>query len=138
MKRVLPCLVIANLSACAVDPLQAPSGHERFPEATETSGTTDASGANDVSISASSALVSQSREMLAAGDTAQAAAAIERALRIEPSNPYLWLELGKVRLAEGNAQQALSVAQKARRLAGPDRAAQEAAEHLIERAIALQ
>ncbi|HKU14497.1 MAG TPA: tetratricopeptide repeat protein [Steroidobacteraceae bacterium] len=42
-----------------------------------------------------------------------AASSIERALRIEPDNPLLWIELGKVRLAEGNYVQAENMARKA-------------------------
>jgi predicted Zn-dependent protease len=42
-----------------------------------------------------------------------AAASIERALRIEPDNPLLWIELGKVRFAEGNFVQAENMARKA-------------------------
>jgi predicted Zn-dependent protease len=42
-----------------------------------------------------------------------AASSIERALRIEPDNPLLWIELGKVRFAEGNYVQAENMARKA-------------------------
>ena len=42
-----------------------------------------------------------------------AASSIERALRIEPANPLLWIELGKVRQAEGNYVQAENMARKA-------------------------
>ncbi len=42
-----------------------------------------------------------------------AASSIERALRIEPDNPLLWIELGKVRQAEGNYVQAENMGRKA-------------------------
>lgn len=42
-----------------------------------------------------------------------AASSIERALRIEPDNALLWIELGKVRLAEGNFVQAENMGRKA-------------------------
>ena len=42
----------------------------------------------------------------ASGDFGQAAATLERALRIEPDNPLLWIELGRIRLAESNPAQA--------------------------------
>ncbi len=42
-----------------------------------------------------------------------AAASIERALRIEPGNPLLWIELGKVRYAEGNYVQAENMGRRA-------------------------
>lgn len=84
--------------------------------------------------SATSALQMQSRASVAQGNYAQASAAIERALRIEPNNPYLWLELGQIHLASGNRQQAAALAQKALSMAGDDAAAQVAARRLIEQA----
>lgn len=62
---------------------------------------------------ASRALVSQAQTQLASKNFAVAAASIERALRIEPDNPLLWVELGKVRQAEGNYVQAENMARKA-------------------------
>jgi tetratricopeptide (TPR) repeat protein len=62
---------------------------------------------------ASRALVSQAQTQMATKNYAVAASAIERALRIEPGNPLLWIELGKIRLAEGNYVQAENMARKA-------------------------
>jgi len=80
---------------------------------------------------ASSALVSQAHTQAASGDFGQAAATLERALRIEPENPLLWIELGRVRLAESNPAQADSMGRKALALATGDAAAQASAWHLI-------
>jgi predicted Zn-dependent protease len=63
--------------------------------------------------SASRALVTQAQSQVAAKNFPVAAASIERALRIEPDNPLLWIELGKVRQAEGNYVQAENMARKA-------------------------
>lgn len=62
---------------------------------------------------ASRALVSQAQTQLATKNYAVAASSLERALRIEPDNPLLWIELGKLRLAEGNYVQAENMARKA-------------------------
>jgi tetratricopeptide (TPR) repeat protein len=62
---------------------------------------------------ASRALVSQAQTQLATRNYAVAASSIERALRIEPDNALLWIELGKVRLAEGNYVQAENMGRKA-------------------------
>jgi predicted Zn-dependent protease len=62
---------------------------------------------------ASRALVSQAQTQMATKNYAVAASSIERALRIEPDNPLLWIELGKVRFAEGNYLQAENMARKA-------------------------
>ena len=53
------------------------------------------------------------------------------AQRIEPDNPLLWIELGRVRLAENNAPQADAMGRKALALGVGDPAAQAAAWHLI-------
>lgn len=80
---------------------------------------------------ASRSLVAQAQTQAAGGDFASAAASIERALRIEPSNPLLWLELGKVRQLEGNYAQAESLGRKAVSLATGDARAESAAWTLI-------
>jgi predicted Zn-dependent protease len=80
---------------------------------------------------ASSALVAQAHTQAAGGDFGQAAATLERALRIEPENPLLWIELGRVRLGENNPAQADAMGRKALALATGDAAAQSSAWHLI-------
>src|SRR5918996_4438539 len=62
---------------------------------------------------ASRALVGQAQTQLASKNYPVAASSIERALRIEPANPLLWIELGKVRQAEGNYVQAENMGRKA-------------------------
>ena len=52
------------------------------------------------------ALVAQAHAQAAGGDYGQAAATLERALRIEPDNPLLWIELGRVRLGGNDPAQA--------------------------------
>jgi Tfp pilus assembly protein PilF len=81
--------------------------------------------------SAASALVTQAHQQTLSGDTAQAAATLERAVRIEPDNPLVWIELGRVRLAENNAAQADAMGRKALALATGDAAAQSSSWRLI-------
>lgn len=45
-------------------------------------------------------------------------ASLERALRIEPRNPWLWLQLAQVRLAQGQYAQAITLARKSNSFAG--------------------
>ena len=80
---------------------------------------------------ASKALVAQAQSQQASGDYATAASSLERALRIEPNNPLLWLELSKLRQAENNYVQAESMARKALSKAGGDAKVQAAAWHAI-------
>ncbi|AMN48456.1 TPR domain-containing protein [Steroidobacter denitrificans] len=80
---------------------------------------------------ASRALVSQAQAQLDSGNYAVAAASIERALRIEPDNPLLWIELGKLRQAEGNHVQAENMGRKAVSMAATAPRAQADAWRLI-------
>jgi predicted Zn-dependent protease len=52
------------------------------------------------------------------GQREAAGASLERALRIEPRNPWLWLELAQVRLAQGQYEQAITLAGKSNSFAG--------------------
>jgi hypothetical protein len=82
---------------------------------------------------ASTVLLEQSRDERAAGSYAEAAASIERALRIDPNNPALWIELAEIKGAEGDLDQAEMMARKALTLAGSDRSIMARAERLLER-----
>ncbi|MFZ2541875.1 MAG: tetratricopeptide repeat protein [Gallionella sp.] len=52
------------------------------------------------------------------GQREAAGASLERALRIEPRNPWLWLELAQVRLVQGQYAQAITLARKSNSFAG--------------------
>ena len=80
---------------------------------------------------AATALVAQAHRQAGGGDYGQAAATVERALRIEPDNPLLWIELGRVRLGENNAAQADATARKALALGTGDPRVESSAWHLI-------
>jgi tetratricopeptide (TPR) repeat protein len=80
---------------------------------------------------AASALVTQAHQQAASGDYGQAAATLERALRIEPDNPLVWIELGRIRLAENNPAQADAMGRKALALATGDPSSQSSAWRLI-------
>lgn len=64
------------------------------------------------------ALVDNAHAALAEGRHEDAATALERALRIEPRNATLWHELARVRLSQGQFEQAGSLATKSNALAG--------------------
>ena len=87
---------------------------------------------------ATRSLVTQSHTQLARGDTAGASSTLDRALRIEPSSPILWTELGRVRLAENNPRQAESCGRKALALASGDHSAQAPAGRLLADALRAQ
>jgi predicted Zn-dependent protease len=80
---------------------------------------------------ATRSLVAQAQQQLKAGQDAAAASTLERALRIEPDNPLIWLEMAKLRHTEGNAAQAESMARKALSMAGGDARVQSSAWRVI-------
>ena len=80
---------------------------------------------------ATNALVQQAHTQAHAGAFVPAANTIERALRIEPENPLLWIELGHIRLSENNPGQANSMGHKALALATGDAQAQASAWRLV-------
>jgi tetratricopeptide (TPR) repeat protein len=67
-------------------------------------------------------LLQTARSDSAAGRLTNAAATLERALRIEPRNPRLWQELARVRLKQGDYAQAESVASRSNSFAANDNA----------------
>jgi len=66
-------------------------------------------------------LMDSARADAAAGRLINAAASLERALRIEPRNPRLWHELARVRLKQGQYAQAESVAARSNSWASDDK-----------------
>jgi tetratricopeptide (TPR) repeat protein len=87
---------------------------------------------------ATRSLVAQSRTLASRGDLDAASSTLDRALRIEPNNPLLWIELGRLRLVESDAHQAEGCGRKALSLASGDRAAQAQAGRLLADALRAQ
>jgi len=121
--------LLLGLAACAGTPQdRSPVDAAEFPEA---------SAEQDIEAGSAEAvrdLVVTSRRFRASGEFARAQADIERALRIDPRNPYLWLELGETHLSRGDAGQAAATARRAMSVAGPDGVARRRAERLLDRA----
>jgi Tfp pilus assembly protein PilF len=147
VKRLLP-LVAALLSACVTPRPFEPTSSVATSTAEPGTppGQTQAAGPGDTAIAeplpaptqrsrtlspATKALVTQAQSQLNAGNDALAAATIERALRIEPDNPLLWIELAKIRHNEGNEAQAENLARKALTMAAGDNRTQAAAWRVI-------
>lgn len=146
--RAFVVLAMLGLSAChlpnpydtstpprvppAGEPPQVPTSPPAEPVPESPAGVEPQRPVREYQLSAASrALVTQAQTQAANGDGSTAAATIERALRIEPSNPLLWLELGKLREREGSYGQAESLGRKALSLATGDARAQSAAWRLI-------
>jgi len=87
---------------------------------------------------ATQSLVAQAHTLQGRGDLLGASSTLDRALGIEPSNPLLWIELGRIRLVEGDAHQAEVCGRKALALASSDQSALGGAGHLLADALRTQ
>jgi predicted Zn-dependent protease len=100
----------ALLSGCAGPPLQ-PSAPESAPAPEP---------AARIESVAVASLMDGARTDADAGRLGQAAASLERALRIEPRNPRIWHELARVRLAQGDYMQVEGLAARSNTWARTD------------------
>ena len=80
---------------------------------------------------ASTALVTQAQAQRKRGDLPGATVSLERALRIEPSNPLLWIEMGRLRMDQRNFAQAEAMGRKAVSMAVGDNRTQASAWALV-------
>jgi hypothetical protein len=135
-KRVLTPFLVALVAGCATTPepsqppspapapppeaqqLPAPPPERLPPPRAETT--------------AVAGLMDSARADTAAGRLPNAAATLERALRIEPRNARLWHELGQVRLRQRDYAQAESLAARSNTLAGSDADLRAANQRLID------
>lgn len=67
------------------------------------------------------ALLDRSQTDIRSGQRESAGASLERALRIEPRNAWLWQELAQLRLSQGQYDQAISLARKSISFAGKEK-----------------
>ena len=114
----------AFLAGCATAPAPAPAPEPdlppvQLPEPGPAPVPAPVPRAENVAVAG---LMDTARADAAAGRLANAAATLERALRIEPRNPRLWQELARVRLKQGQYAQAESVAARSNSWAGSDNA----------------
>ena len=70
------------------------------------------------------ALLERAQAEYSSGRREVAGTSLERALRIEPRNPWLWHELAQSRLAQGQYEPAISLARKSNSFAGNERGLQ--------------
>jgi len=107
------------LAACATAPEGPPGGQPEPVPPTAEPAPPPVSRSENVAVAG---LMESARADAAAGKLSTAAASIERALRIEPRNPRLWQELGRVRLQQTQFAQAENMAARSNSYAGSDNA----------------
>ena len=80
------------------------------------------------------ALLDDTELSISRGNPEAAAGAVERALRLEPKNPWLWHRLALLKLGQGDLRLAVALAQKSNSLAAGHPELRRANADLIERA----
>ncbi len=115
LRRIFPVLFVLLVTACA------------GPQTTE-------EDASALTGRAAASLLARADSHVQAGQWEQAAALLERALRIEPRNAWLWHHLATLRLRQGRYAQAVSLANKSNSLAPGDTVLQEKNRRLVEEA----
>ena len=113
---------VVALAGCASAPEQTPAPPAPEPAPPPVSVPAPPPSSSRQENIAIAGLMESARADAAAGKLANAAASLERALRIEPRNPRLWHELARVRVQQGQHAQAENVAVRSNSYAGDDRA----------------
>lgn len=80
------------------------------------------------------ALLDDTEFNISQGNPEAAAGSLERALRLEPKNPWLWHRLAELKLGQGQWRQAIALAQKSNSLSADRPELRRANADLIERA----
>lgn len=131
----LTCLSL--LAACAALPAPPPAakgtGDANEPSPPEASAPLPAplSATHSPAVDA---LLAKARAQRSAGQFEVATVSLERALRIQPRDPRIWLELAQTRYAADDFGAAEQFAEKARRLAGDDEKLLHDAQRLVQAA----
>lgn len=126
-RRLTLFLTSLTLAACISAP---PQSTLRTPDNTATAREDESATTGN---SASILLLRQGQAERNAGLYQDATSSIERALRIDPNNAYLWIELGEIKNEEGDREQADMMARKALTLAAGDRSIEARANELMGR-----
>ena len=119
MKSFRAVFVLALLAGCAAPSPQPPSTTPPQPSRPQAPAASSPAERQADSV-AVAGLLKSARADASAGRLANAAASLERGLRIEPRNPRLWQELARVRLKQREYAQAESTASRSNSWAGSD------------------
>ena len=130
--RLFSFLLIAVLAGCAGrEPAPTETSHPPFEAPPPPPPMPGPSRAENVAVAG---LMDSARADASRGRLTNAAATLERALRIEPKNPRLWHQLALVRLRQGDYAQAENLAARSNTWAAEDAELKAANQRVIEEA----
>lgn len=111
-------VLVAGIAGCAVTQQPEPSGKGvASTSSANVPGYARKGGAYALASPAVVALLIEAQRYGRIGDAGKAAANLERALRIEPENPWIWHRLAVLRLQQERWAEAITLAQKSNSLA---------------------
>ena len=113
----LVALICLFLNGCAPRRVLPPPPEPGYPSETEIDRAPIPRG---YSSGPAQALYQEATKSMAEGAFNQAELTLERALRIEPGNPYYWYTMGKIKYRQGANAQAIQFCLKSKSLAGRD------------------
>lgn len=113
---IVAALLCVFLNGCAKRQILPPPEPE-YPIETAPDRTTLPRG---YSSGPANALYKDAAQSMAEGAFTKAELSLERALRIEPGNPYYWYTMGKIKYRQGANAQAIQFCLKSKSLAGRD------------------
>jgi len=128
---LLAGLLLAGCTATPVDSTRPlpdvvePGSAE--PQLPETPEAPPPPSASDRAANATLALLNQSERLRSNGDIPAAISTVERAIRLDPNNAKLWLELGRLQLSAGKEAQAEQLVRKSIALVRNDPDTEQAA-----------
>jgi len=132
VRVLLISVMVSLLAACSIEKHRQPA-----PVVSIIDKGTDGSISSNKSTSKASPvikhLLQQARQLKLNGQAPRAAAVLERAIRIEPQNPFAWHQLAQVRMDQKNYSQAESLALRSNRYAYQNKVLQKANWLLIAR-----
>jgi Flp pilus assembly protein TadD len=116
------CAKLANtpqgpIAAPPVPTAQEPAKQPKRSKQSKPAPSTSPAAAQPTASEAVIALLEQAKAQAGAGEGEQAAATLERAIRIEPRNPWLWHRIAVLRLQQGYWEEAIDLAIKSNSLA---------------------
>lgn len=115
---ITAALLAVLLNGCAKQTVFYPPPEQQYPTEQEERGT--ATVPKGYSSGPANALYKDATQAMAAGAFDRAELSLERALRIEPGNPYYWYTMGKIKYQKGANSQAVQFCLKSKSLAGRD------------------
>lgn len=114
-KSMLAFLAVLLLHGCGLQRIVVPPPEPQVPDIPSRQDTQDIEPSRQ---GPANALYGQAKSAMSQGDNHKAELTLERAIRIEPGNPFYWYTMGKIKYRQGAYDEAVQFCLKSKSLAG--------------------